>query len=101
MTYEVEFSPSAQADAREAQRWYEEKAPGLGARFSLALVQQSRSLSPMPEMYKEVRDGIRHCAIPKFPYELYYKIVEQRVIILTVHAVRQDPSVLGQRLEDS
>ena len=100
MTYKVEFSSSARADARKAQRWYEEKALGLGARFAQALARQSRALSPMPEMYKEVRNGIRLCAVPKFPYELYYKVEGRRVIILAVHAVRQDPDVLFDKLQD-
>jgi hypothetical protein len=48
----------------------------------------------MPDKYRIAHNDIRICSIPKFPFELYYRVVDQQVIILVVHAVRQDPDML-------
>ena len=37
MSRPVLFRPEAAAEARESQRWYERRRPGLGAEFVMAL----------------------------------------------------------------
>jgi len=64
-------------------------------RFATAIERQARSLESMPEKYRIARNDIHLCSVPKFPFELYYRIEELRVVILVVHAVRQDPNALS------
>ncbi len=103
MKYKVGFTDGALDDLRSAQAWYEEKLPGLGVRFAEAVRRQAKSLETMPEKYRVARDDVHLCSIPKFPYEIYYRIEAKKVVILVVHAVRQDPTKLVKkirRLED-
>lgn len=97
MTYEVGFTDGALADLRAAQAWYENKVLGLGARFTESVLRQAKSLENMPEKYRLATKGIHLCSVPKFPFELYYKIEETRVVVLVVHAVRQDPTALPEK----
>jgi len=99
MTYTVGFTAGALQDLREAQAWYEDKHPSLGARFSDAVERQARSLQSMPEKYRKVHKDIHLCSVPKFPFELYYQIEDSRVVILVVHAVRQNPKVLAEKFK--
>ena len=101
MTYTVGFTDGALADLRAAQAWYESKALGLGSRFAESVLRQAKSLETMPEKYRLATKGIHLCSVPKFPFEHYYKIEETRVIILVVHAVRQDPTVLQEKYSRS
>lgn len=97
MSYTVGFTSGALQDLRHAQAWYEDKAPGLGFRFASAVERQAHSLESMPEKYRVARKDIHLCSVPKFPFELYYRIKEQQVIVLVVHAVRQDPKALSAK----
>lgn len=99
MTYNVGFTDGALLDIRLAQAWYEDKLPGLGARFSEAVKRQAKSLETMPEKYRVARDGVHLCSIPKFPYEIYYRIEAKQVVVLVVHAVRQDPANLKEKFK--
>ena len=70
---------------------------GLGARFADAIARQAKSLESMPEKYRIARRDIHLCSVPKFPFELYYRITDNQVVILVVHAVRQDPETIAQK----
>ena len=99
MSFKIGFTDGALHDLREAQGWYEKKVPGLGARFSEAVERQARALEKMPEKYRVARADIHLCSVPKFPFELYYRIEGEQVIILVVHAVRQDPTALIDKID--
>lgn len=94
MNFDVGFTDGALRDVRVAQAWYEEKVAGLGARFAEAVGRQAKSLETMPTKYRKARDNIRMCSVPRFPFELYYRVEGKRVVILVVHAVRQNPDTL-------
>lgn len=100
MKYKVGFSDGALIDVRNAHSWYEEKVPGLGIRFADAVKRQSQSLESLPEKYRVVRNDIHVCSIPKFPFELYYRIEKSQVVVLVVHAVRQDPKSLETKFNE-
>ena len=74
MTYKVGFTDGALADVKVAHALYEEKVPGLGARFAEAVERQAMALEAMPDKYRIARKDIHRCSVPKFPYELYYRI---------------------------
>lgn len=101
MTFTVKFTAGARIDLREASAWYEEKAAGLGAKFSEAVQQQSELLEHTPEKYRIAHRDVRRCSVPRFPYAMYYRVVGQTVLVLLVHGVRQEPNELQERLERS
>jgi len=101
VSFKVQLSPGAMADLREAKVWYEEKAIGLGEVFLDAVFVQSKLLKITPEKYRAAHRDIRRCSVRRFPYATYFRVVDDRVVVLVVHAVRQDPFALQDRLEQS
>ena len=99
MTHRVWFTDGALFDLRAAHGWYEDKVPGLGARFAEAVERQAKSLDEKPEKYRVAYKNIHRCSVPKFPFELYYKIEDQHVVVLVVHAVRQDSAKLIEKFK--
>lgn len=99
MNYTVLFHPLAKADLRASTGWYEEKGSGLGLRFAQAVGQQAKLLETSPQRYRAVRLEVRRCAVPGFPYELFFQIFDEVVLILAVRGKRQDPATLIERLE--
>ena len=98
MTYIVRFLPDAVSDLRSHSRWYERKRRGLAARFEEAVGEQTRLLEAAPRVYKIFHRDIHRCSVPRFPYEIYFRIIDDLVVVLAVHGVRQDPAVLKERL---
>lgn len=82
---------------REHNGWYEHKRIGLGARFSYAVSEQTELLIRAPELYRIHYRDIRRCAVRNFPYEIFYRVAGETVVILAVHGVRQDPQKIKNR----
>jgi len=57
---------------------------GLGDRFAGTVRDQVERIAEMPEMYGEVADGVRATLLRHFPYVVYYRIDNDRVVILSV-----------------
>ena len=98
MTYIVRFLPDALSDLRKHNRWYERKQRGLGARFQEAVHDQAKLLEETPRVYKLYHRDVLRCSVPRFPYEIYFRIIDELVVVLAVHGVRQDPEMLKERL---
>lgn len=99
MTFIVSFLPGALDDIRRQSAWYEDKKTGLAARFERAVKEKIKLLESTPHAYKKVHGDVRRCSVQNFPYELFFKVVDERVLIIAVHGVRQDPQALKSRLE--
>ena len=98
MTYIVRFLPDALSDLRKHSRWYERKRRGLGARFDEAVREQTKSLQTAPRVYRVFHRDVHRCSVPRFPHEMYFRIIDRLVVILAVHGVTQDPDALKARL---
>ena len=98
MSYLVRFLPDALSDLRRHSRWYERKQRGLAARFEQAVRDQARLLEMTPRVYKRFHRDVHRCSVPRFPHEIYFRIIDELVVVLAVHGVRQDPDPLKERL---
>lgn len=99
MSYSVRFHPLAKAELKASTGWYENKQSGLGLRFATAVAQQAKLLENTPQKYRTVSLEVRRCAVPGFPYELFFQIFDKVVLIVAVRGKRQDPASLDDRLE--
>jgi plasmid stabilization system protein ParE len=85
----VLFTAEAEADVEEAFQWYEAQRPGLGAAFRHALDVGVASVENGPEAYAVVHRNTRRALLPKFPYGLYYRVLEYSVLVVAcIHAKR-------------
>jgi plasmid stabilization system protein ParE len=85
----VLFTAAAEADVEEAYRWYENQRQGLGAAFLHALDVAVSAVESRPEMYRVLHRNTRRVLLPKFSYGLYYRVMEESVLVVgCVHAKR-------------
>ena len=85
MSWAVRFTPLAQDDVVEAYADYEAARSGLGAEFLLEVGRAVGLVSDFPEACPEVHRGLRRALVHRFPYSLYYRLVEAE--LLEVRAV--------------
>jgi plasmid stabilization system protein ParE len=83
------FTPAAEADVEDAFQWYEAQRPGLGPAFRHAVDIAVAALEANPDAYAVVHRNTRRVLLPKFPYGLYYRFVDdQPVVVGCIHAKR-------------
>jgi len=85
----VLFTPAAEADVEEAFEWYEAQGPGLGVAFRRALDIAVAAVESQPEAYAVIHRNTRRALLPRFPYGLYYRVLEQNVaVVACIHGKR-------------
>jgi len=68
----LRFNPMAEAELQDAAAWYEERSPGLGLRFVLAIRKKSDEILEAPERWPLAADS-RRVLLGRFPYALVYR----------------------------
>jgi toxin ParE1/3/4 len=87
--------PRAETDLREAQDWYEGQRAGLGDEFIAEIEAALRALARDPQRYTVYYRGFRRVFVRRFPYKLFYRLEDDRVIVSRIlHARRDHPQLL-------
>jgi plasmid stabilization system protein ParE len=90
VTRSVRFRAEAEAEAVEAQRWYESRRSGLGIGFAGALEHSLSRIAKNPAAFPKVRGETRRAVLQRFPYAIYFRVSDDAVVVLAVHG-RQHP----------
>jgi len=81
----VSFRPEAEAETLETRDWYEGRQPGLGAAFRAALDEILELVVDEPLLFRRVRGETRRALLDRFPYAVYFRVVDDEIIVLAVH----------------
>jgi plasmid stabilization system protein ParE len=93
----VIFLPAAQIEASEAQDWYEAEAVGLGPRFRAELDHAAQRLATNPLQFPPVFADIRRALLRRFPYALFFRIVDDVVFVMACFHSSRDPRIWQRR----
>jgi plasmid stabilization system protein ParE len=89
---------SPEKDLLEAQRWYEERQPGLGGEFLTAIDGLLKRIVRNPLAYPVVYRETRRAVVRRFPFLLYFRVAADAVIVLACLHARRSPAVAKSRL---
>ena len=91
MSLAVAFHRAASAEFIEASAWYEGKRLGLAAEF-VAEIERCVSLaSQHPLQFPLIQDDIRRVVAHCFPYSVYFRAEQARIVVLAVFHGSRDP----------
>lgn len=93
----VFFTPAAEADVEEAFAWYEKQRPGLGEAFRRALDVAVASIEENPEAYAVIHRSTRRVLLPKFPYGLYYRVLDNNLLVVACMHGKRHPRTWRSR----
>jgi len=93
----VLFTPAAEADVEEAFAWYEAQRPGLGERFLRALDVTMASIEEHPEAYAVIHRKTRRVLLPRFPYGVYYRVLESNLLVVACMHGKRHPRMWRSR----
>lgn len=85
------FRPDAAGDVEDAYRWYENQRPGLGEEFLAAVGTVVESLAAYPERFPIVYRQTRRANLRRFPYSLFYRIIDEQVVVVACMHGRRHP----------
>lgn len=97
MTPRFVFRPAARADLLEARTWYESQRAGLGADVTAAVEETLQRIGDHPELYPEVRPGLRRVVLFDFPYSVFYRRASAVIEVIAIFHHRRDPLVWQTR----
>ena len=95
-----EFLPEADEEFREAVRYYENEAPGVGLRFVTEVRRGVSFITENPFAAVQVGSGIRRKVLNHFPYSLLYAVESGLVVIVAVAHHKRRPRYWRSRLKE-
>lgn len=98
MTLPIVYAIEVREDIDSAYGWYEEQLPGLGERFLSAISAVVTNIQSNPQGFGRVRGDVRAGLARDFPYVVYFRPEQTRIVILAVLHGRRDPQTWIKRL---
>lgn len=95
----IEFLPEADEEFREAARYYEGEAAGVGMAFIAAVHKAVDEVIEFPLAAQVHRAGIRKKILRHFSYNLFYAIESDIIVIVAVAHQRKRPNYWKIRLK--
>jgi len=86
--------PLAESDLESAATWYEHQRTGLGLRFLDALDQLFERVRATPLQFPLVSANVRRALLQTFPYAVYFRVMDDAVVVLAVVHLRRRPGPL-------
>ena len=97
--YTIVLTPRAIREIQAAIDYYDNQQIGLGKRFFTAFKKRLSIITRNPYIHAIRYDDIRFALIDKFPYSAHYNIEGNKLIILGVLSMHQDPETSWIRKE--
>lgn len=105
MSRSIEFEPEASLELSHAASWYEDRRSGLGSDFLRAVDRTIQRLAQqrilglrLPPL--EPASTVRRVAVPRFPYQIVFQVVDEAVRVLAVAHDHQRPRYWADRVAD-
>ncbi len=91
--YKIEITEKAYRQIDKAYDWYELKSAGLGYLFFVSVMDCIKSLATNPFIFVCVYKEVRRALPKKFPYSIFYRIIENTNTIEVIAVRHQAENV--------
>lgn len=99
MKRKASFHPVAQQELIEAALWYDEQRPGLGDEFIDTVVARVNDLRDDPQRFPTAYGDVQQAILRRFPFAIYYRNMEDRILVLSVFHSSRNPESLQDRFD--
>jgi plasmid stabilization system protein ParE len=90
-TRKIIFSENARSEFESACAWYEDQRKGLGAQFVLYIEAKLEMIRKSPELFPLVYSNYRKATLKRFPYLIFFEIVDENIHLLAVFHTSRKP----------
>ena len=96
-SYKLIINPFAEQDILEARDWYNHQQEGLGNELIQEIKDTVKSIENNPLLYAAVKKDIRKAVTRRFPYSLFFTIIETKIIVFAVFHQSRNPRIWKTR----
>jgi plasmid stabilization system protein ParE len=93
----VVFGPAARAELIEARDWYSARDVELAARFTAEVEAVVERIAAAPQQFPVVYRDIRRARCRRFPYALFFRVMDETVHVVACFHARRDPKQWRRR----
>jgi len=97
----VAIARSAETDLLEGYVFYEEQQAGIGDYFLDSLFADIDALALYGGIHPKPDGRLHRTLAKRFPFAIYYDVVDDTAIVVAVLDCRQSPASIAQRLQRS
>ena len=102
MSRKLIYLPEVARDVAKGKEYYEKLSHGHGGvRFETAVGQVVGQIEAGLVTHMRVFENFHRVLLPRFPYVLYYRLVEHKAVITAILYARFDPKTIENCLEES
>lgn len=91
------FRPQARLEFDKAGDWYEKERLGLGMEFMAEIHLLLQRIATTPEQFPMLYRDVRKAVAKRFPYCIYFRERNQKIVVLAVFHSARNPAVWQQR----
>ena len=91
MSYSLSIRKEAEADIAEAYQYYESCRENLGSDLITCIEESFSRIENNPRQYKTIHKNVHRALVRKFPYGIYYVLINEQIVILGVLHARKNP----------
>jgi toxin ParE1/3/4 len=88
----ITWHAGARRDYREAVDYYEDQRKGLGDEFAAEIDAAIARIMRHPETWPQISQHSRRVLARRFPYDVVYQLVDDRIYINAVRHLRRMPN---------
>ena len=88
----ISIRKEAEEDISETYQYYESCREHLGSDFLLCIEESLARISRNPNQYRKIYKTVRRALVRRFPYGIYYVVLEDRVSVIGVIHARKNPT---------
>ena len=101
MSRQLIYLPEVARDVADGKQYYEELSPGTGGlRFETAVRQVVTQIEAGLVTHIRAFESFHRVLLPKFPYVLYYRLIENKAVITAILYARFDPKKIEDILKN-
>lgn len=90
----IEYHPAVFGELEAVRDYYEGKSPGLGKQFIEEFERQAIRIAATPFRWMALDGDLRRASMRRFPYVIYFRVVEaDRLRITVVKHERRHPDL--------
>jgi plasmid stabilization system protein ParE len=84
MKWTLRLHPLVQSDIREIMRWYDERDPGRGPRFEMALTEAFQRIVENPQAYACIVKQYRRARVKGYPHGVYFELGQGVIYVVAI-----------------
>ncbi len=88
---QINFLSIAKSELDDAVAYYDLQLHGLGNRYKSEVKSTIKRIAVFPTAWVEVKPEIRKCIMHKFPYNIYYSLQDDAILILAIAHQHRKP----------